>query len=300
MHPHLAPAAFAAIIWFSSAVCASELPVRVEVELLIAGSGAEAAVAFRALDGSEELLIEPDVEFHAASTMKVPVMIELFRQSRVGAFKLDDAIPVTDTFKSIVDGSPYVLGSSGDPDAGMQKSLGKSLTYRKLCEAMITASSNLAANNLIERLGISNIQAGSDRLGAEGMHVLRGVSDEKAFRQGLNNTTTARALLLLMEKIAHGEAVDKEASLEMVAILKRQKKNDGIPKGVPPGISVAHKTGEITKIQHDAGIVFAARPFVLVILIRGLDDAKKGAALAAHITRAVYRASQATASAGRF
>jgi beta-lactamase class A len=86
--------------------------------------------------------------------------------------------------------------------------------------------------------------------------------------------------------------VDQAASDEMIAILKRQQFNSRIPAGLPPGTVVAHKTGEITRIQHDAAIVYAGRPFVLVVLIRGLDDAKQGAALAAGITRILYRASQ--------
>src|SRR5207253_10185407 len=119
-------------------------------------------------------------------------------------------------------------------------------------------------------------------------HVLRGVEDSKAFQKGMNNTTTARALLTLMEKIARGEAVDKPASADMVAVLGRQKFNDRIPAGLPEGTRVAHKTGEIMKIQHDAAIVFAERPYVLVFLVRGLQDARKGSALAADISRVIY------------
>src|SRR4051812_2008803 len=236
---------------------AGELPVRAEIEQLVSASGADVAVAFRSLDARAELLIQPDVEFHAASTMKVPVMIELYRQSRAGFFKLDDRLPVTNTFHSIVDGSSYMLNPADDSDAEMYKRLGQRLTYRELCDAMITVSSNLAANILIERLGPRKIQVTTDMMGALGMHVLRGVEDGKAFEGGLNNTTSARALLTLMEKIALGQAVDKPASAEMVAVLKRQKFNDRIPAGLPPGTVVAHKTGEITRIQHDAAIVFA-------------------------------------------
>jgi beta-lactamase class A len=124
------------------------------------------------------------------------------------------------------------------------------------------------------------------------MHVLRGVEDDKAFQKGLNNTTTARALLTLLERIAKGTAVDKASSDEMVAILKRQTFNDRIPAGLPAGTVVAHKTGEITKIQHDAAIVYAERPFVLVVLVRGLQDAKAGSALIADITRVLYAATR--------
>jgi beta-lactamase class A len=271
----------------------SPASLRADVEHRIqATSGADVAVAFRTLDGRDELLIQPDVVFHAASTMKVPVMIELYRQAHAGRLRLDDQIPVLNEFHSIVDATPYALSVGDDSDAEVYKHVGGKMTYRQLCEAMITVSSNLAANLLIERLGPRNIQATTDTLGATGMRVLRGVEDQKAFDKGLNNTTTARALLTLMEKIAHGDAVDKAASAEMVAVLKRQTFHDRIPAGLPPGTAVAHKTGEITKIQHDAAIVYAPRPFVLIVLVRGLDDTKQSAALTADITRLVYAASQ--------
>jgi len=267
---------------------ASSESMRAKIDRLIGASGADVAVAFRTLDGGQELLIGPDVEFHAASTMKVPVMIELYRQARARLLKLDDRIVVANTFHSIVDGSPYTLDVTDDSDAEVYKRAGGKMSYRELCEAMITVSSNLAANLLIERLGPRKIQVTADVLGATGMHILRGVEDDKAFQKGLNNTTTARALLTLMEKIANDQAVDKPASDEMIAILKRQRFNDRIPAGLPPGTPVAHKTGEITKIQHDAAIVYGPRPFVLVVLVRGVEDAKKGSALIADIARAVY------------
>ena len=288
----LKPLRILAAICTLGAALAPDTPAREEVERLIAASGADVAVAFRTLDGKDELLIRPDVDFHAASTMKVPVMIELFRQADAGLLKLDDRIRVVNEFHSIVDSSAYTLDASDDSDAEMYRRIGQRMSYRDLCEAMITVSSNLAANLLIERLGPRNIQATTDVLGASGMHVLRGVEDSKAFQKGLNNTTTARALLALMEKIARGDAVDKTASAEMAAVLGRQKFNDRIPAGLPAGTRVAHKTGEITKIQHDAAIVYADRPFVLVVLVRGLEDVKQGSGLIADITRVVYVATQ--------
>ena len=208
-------------------------------------------------------------------------LIELFRQARTGQLSLDDQIPIVNQFHSIVDGSSFALDTGQDSDTAVYSHLGGRMSYRDLAEAMITVSSNFATNLIIEHLG------------AQSMHVLRGVEDDKAFQKGLNNSTTARALLTLMEAIAHGQAVDTASSDEMIAILKRQKFNDRIPEGLPPGIPVAHKTGEITKIQHDAAIVYAGRPFVLVILVGGFEDARQGSALAAAITRVLYRASQA-------
>jgi beta-lactamase class A len=272
---------------------------REEIETLIRTSGADVAVAFRTLDGRDELLIQPDVDFHAASTMKVPVLIELFRQARAGVVKLDDRIPIVNEFHSIVDGSPFTLDTGDDSDAEVYKHVGGSMSYRDLAEAMITVSSNFATNLIIEHLGAKNIQRTTDALGAGGMHVLRGVEDDKAFQKGLNNTTSARALLRLMEAIAHGTAVDNTASGEMLAILKRQRFNDRIPAGLPPGIPVAHKTGEITKIQHDAAIVYADRPYALVVLVRGLQDAKQGSALVADISRVIYSTYQPHTQAAR-
>jgi beta-lactamase class A len=264
---------------------------RARVESLIRKSGADVAVAYRTLDGREAMFIQPDVEYHAASTMKVPVLIELFRQARAGLLALDDEVPVVNEFHSIVDGSPFTLDTSDGSDALVVRHLNGRMSYRALAEAMITVSSNFATNLVIERIGAKNVQATVVAMGARGMRVLRGVEDSKAFEQGLNNATTARALLTLMEAIAKGLAVDKVASDEMAAILRRQTVNDRIPAGLPPGVPVAHKTGEITRIRHDAAIVYAARPFVLVVLIRGLDDGKKASALAADITRLVYAAS---------
>ncbi len=250
----------------------------------------EVGLVLLPLHGRNAVAIEPDKVFHAASTMKLPVMIELFRQAKAGRLRLDDPLPVVNDFHSIVDGSVYHLQVGDDSDAEVYKAVGKTMTLRELCEAMITVSSNLAANLLIERLGVENIRATVTRLGATGMNVRRGVEDQKAFDQGLNNTTTARGLAVLLQKLARGKAVDARSDAEMVAILKRQKFNDGIPAGLPEGTPVAHKTGSITKIHHDAAIVYGPRPYVLVILVRGVQDQKVSAALMAGISREVWTA----------
>lgn len=261
---------------------------RADVLTLVRESGAEVAVVLRSLDGRDELLLEPDLVFHAASTMKVPVMIELFRQAEAGELSLDDEIFVENLFESIVDGSPYSLSVGDDSDAEVYAAMGETRSLRELCEAMITVSSNLATNLLIEKLGVENIRKSVDALGASGMNVLRGVEDGKAFEKGLSNTTTARALAVLFERLGRGDVVSPEASREMVEILKLQKWNDAIPAGLPEGVAVAHKTGNITRIHHDGGIVYGPRPFVLVVLVRGVDAQAESAALIASITRRLY------------
>lgn len=270
---------------------AAVLDARQELDRLIAGSGAEVAVAWKPLDArpGEEILINPDLRVHAASTMKVPVMIELFRQVEAGQRTLDDTVVVTNQFTSIEDGSPYTLSATEDSDGEIYKAMGSRLSYRALVDAAITVSSNLATNILIEHLGAKNVQATVDRLGASGMQVLRGVEDQKAFDAGKNNTTTARGLLVLFEAIGRGTAVSAAASRDMIEILKRQKFVGAIPAGLPPGTPVAHKTGWITRIRHDAGIVYGPRPYVLVVLTRGIQDPKVADALIADIARIVHR-----------
>ena len=262
------------------------------IEEAIRKSGADVGVAFRTLDGKTEWYFHADDTFHAASTMKVPVLIELFHQAREGKLKLDDPLVVKNEFHSLVDGSVYTLNAEDDSETDLYKAAGQTRTLRQLSELMITVSSNLATNLIIEKLGVENIRATVHSLHADGMNVLRGVEDGKAFAKGLNNTTTARGLLELMGAIARGGAVDAESSREMIEILERQKFNEGIPAGLPPGTRVAHKTGEITKIHHDAAIVFARRPFVLVILVRGLADIKESSALMAEIARRIYGATE--------
>lgn len=258
------------------------------VQKLITDSGADVAVAMRTLDGRDEILIDPDKTFHAASTMKVPVMIELFRQAEAGTLRLDERLPIKNEFHSIVDGSVYQLSVGDDSDAVVYAQIGKTMTLRDLCEAMITVSSNFAANLLIERVGADNVRKTVMRLGADGMVVLRGVEDQKAFDKGMNNATTARALAVLLQKIAQGQAVNPSADKEMVAILERQKFHDAIPAGLPDGTVVAHKTGNITKIHHDAAIVYGPRPYVLVVLVRGIEDQKISGALIASISRDIW------------
>jgi len=262
------------------------------IESTIKKSGAEVAVAFRTLDGKSEWLRRADESFHAASTMKVAVLIELYRQARHGDLRLDEPLTIRNEFHSLVDGSPFALDPQDDTETELYRAAGQTRTLAQLSELMITVSSNLATNLLMDKLGVDNIRAGVHALGADGMNVRRDLEDGKAFEQGLNNTTTASALLQLMDAIAQGKAVDPESSRQMLAILERQTLNDRIPAGLPPGMRVAHKTGEITGIRHDAAIVFAARPFVLVILTRGARSPEAGSALIAEITRQLYPATQ--------
>jgi len=263
---------------------------RKAIEKRIKESQADVAVAFLTLDGKTEYFFRADDSFHAASTMKIPVMIELFHQVKERRLRLTDTVTIRNEFHSIVDNSSFELDPKDDYETDLYKAEGETRELAYLCELMITKSSNLATNLLIEKLGVEDIRATVHSLGADGMRVLRGVEDQKAYEQGLNNTTTARGLQVLLTAIAEGKAVDDDSSRAMVTILEKQTFNEGIPAGLPEGTRVAHKTGEITKIHHDAAIVYAPRPFVLVVLARGISDQKDSATLIADITKMLYQA----------
>ena len=260
---------------------------RLAAEKIIGESGAEISVAYRRLDGSEEWMEEADRVFHAASTMKVPVMIELFRQESEKQLSLSETLEVRNEFKSVVDGSPYSMTMGDDSDETVYRNIGKTMTLEDLNFQMITVSSNFATNLLIDRIGVKNVRATVEGMGAYGVEVRRGVEDQKAFDQGIINETTARGLFVVLNAIARGKAVSKSASERMVEILAAQKFNDGIPQGVPPGTKVAHKTGTITRVHHDAAIIYGDHPCVLVVLTRGIEKEADSDALIARITKAL-------------
>ena len=284
---------FVALISAAQAAAAQEgIPsaYRKAIEKRIKESQADVAVAFLTLDGKTEYFFRADDPFHAASTMKIPVMIELFHQVKERRLRLTDTVTIHNEFHSIVDNSSFELDPKDDSEGDLYKAEGETRELAYLCELMITKSSNLATNLLIEKLGVEDIRATVHSLGADGMRVLRGVEDQKAYERGLNNTTTARGLQVLLTAIAEGKAVDDDSSRAMVTILEKQTFNEGIPAGLPEGTRVAHKTGEITKIHHDAAIVYAPRPFVLVVLVWGISDQKDSATLIADITKMLYQA----------
>jgi beta-lactamase class A len=253
--------------------------------------GASVAVAYQSLgDTKDALFLKADRSFHAASTMKVPVMVEFFRQVDAGKLAVDQPITLVNQFPSIVDGSPYSLDAKEDEDSALYERVGQPVPARELVERMITRSSNLATNSVIALVEPKRVTQTLRGLGAKRMTVLRGVEDGKAYAQGLNNSATARDLATLLAAIERGKAASASSTLAMRSILLAQELNDAIPAGLPPGTRVAHKTGQITAVLHDAAIVYPAgqAPYVLVVLTSGVPDAKVAQALIVDISRMVY------------
>lgn len=262
-----------------------------EIEQEFTRSPGTFALAFRDLSGKKKnIFIKKKESFHAASTMKTPVLLEVYKQVATGKFKLMDSLIVKNEFKSIVDGSPFTLEVSNDSEPKLYQKLGQKVSIYDLCYEMITFSSNLATNIIIELVDAKNVTQTMRDLGAMDIQVRRGVEDSKAFEKGLNNSTTAYDLMLLFEKIGKKEIVSAEACDAMINILLDQQFNEAIPAQLPKNVKVAHKTGWITKVRHDSGIVILpdGRKYVLVLLSKGWESDALATEVMAEVSRMVY------------
>jgi len=249
------------------------------------------AVAFREINNNEnQIVINGDEVFHAASTMKTPVMVEVFKQSLSGRFSIEDSLLIKNEFKSIADESTFSLDVKDDGEDKIYSLIGQKRKIYDLVYDMITVSSNLATNILIEFVGPSNVYQTMRDFGLERIKVLRGVEDIKAYELGLNNTVTAIDLMKLYELIAMKKIFNEKVCNEMIMILLNQKFKDKIPKYLPENVKVAHKTGSISKVEHDGGIIFLpdGRKYVLVILSKNLDSNENGKETIAKISKHIY------------
>lgn len=284
--------------------------LREELLQRVRSTPGEVSVALVDLESGATVGISEDVVMHAASTMKMPVLLELFRQAAEGRFSLTDSVQVRNDFTSIADGSRYALSEEDDSEHQLYRLVDRRLPRLELARRMIVRSSNLATNLLIEEMGAAAVRETMRELGAAEMVVLRGVEDIPAFERGMNNTTTARALATVMAAIARCERGDVARALQPLAptdcrritdILAEQEFRDRIPAGLPAGTRVANKTGWITGIAHDAAIVCppGRAPYVLVVLTRGIDDDSASVAVARDLSAIAWSAMGAATGVDR-
>ena len=254
-------------------------------------AGAEAvAVAFHDFAHSTEWSYNADHWFHAASTIKVPVLLGVFDAIERGELEPHSRVHVRNRFLSIVDGSPYRVEGGRDANSAVHNARGKTMQVRELAYHMITTSSNLATNLLVDVVGIEGIQQTLTRLDMPGIEFCRGVEDMAAWEKGVNNRVTARGLRRALRRIADHSAISRDAAERMLAILHDQEFRSGIPAGLPDEARVAHKTGEMSTVAHDAGIVYLQdrEPYVLVILTEWPAEAGGRQRTIARISRAVF------------
>jgi len=271
-------------------VAASEVSLYRSVQKIRQEHGLEnLGISFYDAETTIQWSYNADHYFHAASTMKLAVLLGVFRQIDRNELNLDAPVQIRNRFTSIVNQEPFMLDLGRDADPDVYGHLGRTLTVRELAYWMITKSSNLATNLLVDVVGIQAIQQALDELDIDGVKVLRGVEDQAAFQAGLNNEVTANGLLKMLRLIADGRAYSQKACDEMLKIMLDQQYRSGIPAGLPKAARVAHKTGNISTVHHDAGIVFldGRKPYVLVILTQFSAETGRGTAVA-QVSRDIY------------
>ncbi len=236
---------------------------------LEASAGARAlGVALLDLETGGAFHYHADRWFHAASTIKVAILLGVFGAIHRGELLPQSRLHVRNRFLSAYDGSPYRVRLDRDANADIHREIGRTLRVSELADAMITTSSNLATNLLLDLVGLDILQRTLDSFGLEGIDLRRGVEDELAFEHGINNRVTANGLVGLLRLIGEEEAFSPTLSQQMLDVLLGQQFNSGIPAGLPRGARVAHKTGEISTIAHDAGLVYLPnrKPYALAVL----------------------------------
>jgi len=230
--------------------------------------------------------------FHAASTFKVGVLFALFKAAENGVVRLDDQLHVRNRFCSVIDGSIYRIDVDRDGDPACHRRIGRSLKLAELANAMVTRSSNLATNLLLDFLGVDTVQSSLRAAGIDGIKVIRGVEDHRAFQEGVNNETTAHGLVQLFRCVCEGNFFSEFSRQQLRDILLAQEFNSMIPARLPTTVKVAHKTGEISDHWHDAGIVsFPDRkPYVVAILTHGTPTLEQPQRTVAAISEAIFQA----------
>jgi len=251
-----------------TSVAESSTSLRNELEKIAGESKANAiSVTVLDLESGFRFSLAGDRWFHAASTIKVAVLLAIFRAADEGRLRLDDPLHVRNRFLSAADGSPFHLSPTSDGMPELYRAIGRTVKISALAEGMITASSNLAANLLLDFVGVEYARNVLRNAQVSGVELRRGVQDENAHERGIDNEVTADGLLKLFCAV-RGDFLKQQSREEIIRILLAQRFNSMIPAGLPPHATVAHKTGEISTVCHDAGIVYLPErePYIVVIL----------------------------------
>ena len=239
--------------------------------------------------------------FHAASTIKVAILLGVYASIHRGWLFPHSRLHVRNRFFGAVDGLPFRVLADRDANSEVHAAIGKMMRISELALHMISTSSNLATNLLLELVGLDTVQRSLDELGIDGIDIRRGVEDERAFEVGINNRVTADGLTQLLRLVAEERAFTPAISRAMLDILHAQEFRNGIPARLPRAVRVAHKTGDISTVAHDAGVVYpeGRKPYVIAVLTEWTPEAAGRSATIAEVSHAVYDFLIAAEESGR-
>ncbi|HYV27301.1 MAG TPA: serine hydrolase [Candidatus Eisenbacteria bacterium] len=248
------------------------------------------AVAHHDVESGLRFSLQGDRWFHAASTIKVAVLVAVFRAADEGRLRLDDSLHLRNRFISVADGTPFHLSRDSDAMPELYKRIGRVAKIFELAEGMIVASSNLATNLLLDYVTVEYARNVLRNAQVDGVELRRGVEDHAAHEKGINNQVTANGLLRLLSAL-RGDFLSAKSKEQAIRILLEQRFDSMIPAGLPAHAVVAHKTGEISTACHDMGIVYLPErePYLAVILSEFDSDRDGRRETVAAISEAIYR-----------
>jgi beta-lactamase class A len=248
------------------------------------------SVAIHDYESDRSFAIEGGRWFHAASVIKLAVLLAIFKAVEGGVFRLDDPVHVRNRFRSVVDGAVYRVERDRDGDAECHRRVGRTMQIAELSRAMIVRSSNIATNLLVDLLGLEFVRQTLSAAGVEGVRMRRGVEDHAAFERGINNEMTSAGARQILRVMHENGFLRQESRDRIREILLGQEFNAMIPAQLPDKVEVAHKTGEISTHSHDAGLVFpeGRAPYIVAIFTQSEPGVDHRTRAVAEISGAVY------------
>lgn len=225
-----------------------------------------AGVAIKDLATGDEFFVNPDTVFPQASSIKIHILAELYRQDRAGKLDVNAVVALPDSART---------GGSSE----LQLLSAPSMTLRDYAILMIVRSDNTATNLLIDLLGMDAINASLVAWGLPEIKLQRRMIDLQAVAENRDNVATPRAMMRSLEKIYHGEVVDRATSNEVLKVLQLPRPASGLRAPLPSGVRIAHKTGSNAGVRCESGIVFLEqRPYVISVMTSfGASSAEAGA-----------------------
>jgi beta-lactamase class A len=235
-------------------------------------------VAIEDLTSGDQYFLREDEVFAQASSIKITVLADLYLQAQQGKLKLTDLYTVQSS--DLVPDSDIMNGLT----PGVTR-----VTLRDLATMMVAVSDNSAANVLIDRVAMQNVNAMLDSLGLTHTRLRRKMMDVQAAKEGRENISTPREMMTLLSAIYHGKLLDKDSTADFFKILSTNKESF-IPRDLPPDLKIANKPGELEAVRNDSGIVFVeGRPYVICVMTGFLRNERDGEEAISQVSLAAWR-----------
>ena len=234
-------------------------------------------VAIRDLTTGHTFFLNPDEVLPQASSIKIAVLAELYRQHQVGKLKLED--PYTVNAADLVADSNIMGGLT----PGVTR-----VTNRDLATMVVAVSDNSATNVLIDRVGMENVNGLMESLGLHQLRLRRKMMDLKAAGEGRENIATPREMMTLLDDLFHGKVINPTLTDDFFKLLATPK-DSWIPRYLPDDLKIANKPGSLEGVRNDSGVIFANRPYIICIMTTYLRSERDGEEAIAQISRAAYR-----------